>query len=232
MRSSLAVTTRSPSGLKAALWTGLGGRARRHRAAAPLSASQIRAVPSSLAVTTRSPSGLKAALSTRPRGRAGSPSGAPLSASQIRAVRSSLAVTTRSPSGLKAALLTQASWPRRVASSRAALGVPDPRRAVVARGHHPLAVGAEGGAVDICSVAAQDRRAGRRSSASQIRAVPSSHAVTTRSPSGLKAALSTSAARGRAGLELRRRSSASQIRAVPSSLAVTTRSPSGLKAAL
>ena len=84
---------------------------RRISSCAPLSASQIRAVPSSLAVTTRSPSGLKAALLTALRGRAGSSSWAPL------------------------------------------VGVPDPRRPVVARGHHPLAVGAEGGVLDESLVA-------------------------------------------------------------------------------
>ena len=62
--SQLAVTTRVPSGLNAALHTA----ALMLRAAAesglPVAASQTRAVLSSLAVTTRVPSGLNAALPT------------------------------------------------------------------------------------------------------------------------------------------------------------------------
>jgi hypothetical protein len=66
---------------------------------------------------------------------------------------------------------------------------------------------------------------------SQMRAVPSSDAVTTRLPSGLKPALCTvpvwPLSRARS-LPL----SASQMRAVRSEDAVTTRLPSGLKPAL
>ncbi len=66
--SSLAVTTRVPSGLKAAEATALVWP-RRSVSSLPLAASQMRAVPSSLAVTTRVPSGLKAAELTEPCGR-------------------------------------------------------------------------------------------------------------------------------------------------------------------
>ena len=66
-------------------------------------------------------------------------------------------------------------------------GVPDPRRAVAARGDDARAVRAEGGAIDRARVPAQVA-SGAPLAASQIRAVPSQLAVTTRAPSGLKAA--------------------------------------------
>jgi hypothetical protein len=61
--SSDAVTTRLPSGLKAALFT-VRVWPLRTAASVPVSASHSRAVLSSDAVTTRLPSGLKAALCT------------------------------------------------------------------------------------------------------------------------------------------------------------------------
>ena len=59
--SSEAVTTRVPSGLKAARFT--APRALQDHDLMPVGASQMRAVASSEAVTTRVPSGLKAAVS-------------------------------------------------------------------------------------------------------------------------------------------------------------------------
>ena len=59
-----AVTTRRPSGLKAAA-RHCPGAARGAPTGLPVAASQTRAVPSSEAVTTRRPSGLKAAALTR-----------------------------------------------------------------------------------------------------------------------------------------------------------------------
>ena len=269
--SSLAVTTRAPSGLKAAettesVWP------RRSASSLPLAASQMRAVPSRLAVTTRVPSGLKAAEATQPLWPRRSVSSSPLAASQMRAVPSWLAVTTRVPSGLKAAEATASVWPRRSAQLFAAGGVPDAGGSVAAGGDDAGAVGAEGGRVNRVGVAAEDAPAlcrwrrprrgrfglaggddagavgaeggridhgrlwpSRRRQLFAAGGVPDAGgpvepAVTTRVPSGLKAARIDPV-----GVAARRASSsplaASQMRAVPSKLAVTTRAPSGLKAA-
>jgi hypothetical protein len=65
VRSRLAVTTRVPSGLNAALFTHPPCSSGRERGL-PVLASQIRAERSLLAVTTRVPSGLNAAFHTGP----------------------------------------------------------------------------------------------------------------------------------------------------------------------
>ncbi len=91
--SSLAVTMRSPSGLKAADKTDPAWPAR-VRSSAPVWASQTLAVLSALAVTMRSPSGLKAADKTNRMAGEGEEFW-PVWASQTLAVLSSLAVTMR-----------------------------------------------------------------------------------------------------------------------------------------
>src|SRR2546425_360829 len=92
--SSLAVTTRLPSGLKLALPTAASWRIG-SPSGLPVAASHSRAVLSSLAVTMREPPGLKLALLSDLSWRIGSPSGLPVAASHSHAVLSSLAVTMR-----------------------------------------------------------------------------------------------------------------------------------------
>ena len=135
--SPLAVTTRLPSGLKAALLrkSALLGRL---SSCAPLFASQIRAVPSPPAVTTRSPSGLKAASSTdaswprssvchrrpRPPFPACSPTRrfppcGPLRRPAVRSiVDRSQAIDLLSLPGLRPARVASARWPRFVVAAR------------------------------------------------------------------------------------------------------------------
>jgi hypothetical protein len=72
----------------------------------------------------------------------------------------------------------------------AGVGVPQPRGVVARRGHHALAIGAEGRAQHWADMACEET-ASLPLSASHSRAVWSEDAVTTRLPSGLKAALST-----------------------------------------
>jgi hypothetical protein len=144
------------------------------------------------------------------------------SITQIRAVVSRLAVTTRVPSGLKAACET-------LASCRSGLPIGSPVRCLLLTRHHPRPVPAEGGARDL-GLIPQWRAEGSPVRASQIRAFSCTLAVSTRVPSGLKAACKTESACC-SGLPIGSPVRASQIRAVASSLAVSTLVPSGLKTA-
>ncbi|KAJ1461044.1 hypothetical protein M885DRAFT_317668 [Pelagophyceae sp. CCMP2097] len=66
-----------------------------------------------------------------------------------------LDVTMRLPSGENAQLVTTPVWPSSRRQQRARLGVPEPRRLVVARRHDAPAVGRERAAVDV-GVALED----------------------------------------------------------------------------
>ena len=189
--SAEAVTTRAPSGEKAALRT-TSSWPRRTAICLPVAASHSRAVLSAEAVTTRVPSGEKAALSDLPV-MAAQDGDLPCRWRRPTPARSCPheAVTTRAPSGEKAALRTASSWPRRTATCLAGGGVPQPRGLVQRGGDDARAVRREGGAANLTVMAAQDGDLPcpwRRPTAA--RSCPH-EAVTTRVPSGEKAALTT-----------------------------------------
>ena len=151
------------------------------------------------------------------------PSSRPPTAAQIRAVWSAFAVTSRWPSGENARMVDAVhitKWKRPLAQLA---DVPDNCGVVDGPRYDPLSVAGER-----CfreqTLVRQSRGTSRPLFASQIRAVLSPEAVTTRVPSGENAAPTTVASC------LRRTSSrpfsTSQIRAVWSADAVTTRVPS------
>src|SRR6266540_107519 len=209
--SRLPVSTHRPSGLNDALYT----EWRWPRSSAidrPVPASQMRAVWSKLAVTTRPLSGLKTAL-------------------QTAAVRSWLAVATKRPSGLTATSHSSAACPRSTASS-----CPVPASQTrPSWSKPPVTIVLPSGLKTAIGIWSECPRSSTdcplRPWPSQMRAVPSSLAVTMRSPSGLNLALRTAPAWPwslASSLAVR----ASQMRAVASPLAVPIRPPSGLKTAL
>ena len=95
-----------------------GSMSRASPGGSPVSASQMRAVPSFEAVTMWAPSGLNAADVTVSPCPSSSMRTVPVLASQIRAVLSFEAVTIRTPSGLNAAEVTAPRCPLREMRSR------------------------------------------------------------------------------------------------------------------
>ena len=143
--SSEAVTTRRPSGLKAAP-SSLRAWPFMTASGLPPAASHTRAVLSSEAVTTRVPSALNATLRTAPVWPFRSTTSRPSAASHRRAVPSSDAVAIRVPSGLKAASQHRAGVSLQHGDLPAADSVPEAGRAVRRRRHDRPGVRTERGA--------------------------------------------------------------------------------------
>ena len=153
----------------------------------------------------------------------------PLSASHTRAVLSMLAVTMRRPSGLYLALKTTDSWPSEFCEEAPAVGLPNPRRLVIARGDDAATIGTIRRAPDDVPMARKHREEAPAVGL-HTRAVLSQLAVTMRRPLGLYLALSAFPM----ALHLSEEAPAVGLphRAVLSALAVTMRRPSGLGLAL